>query len=688
MTNAGRRRSSLRGCSRIHGRPHRGPQRGQVGAIAYELVDGTFAVVANDVDGILEVKSLFAHDGVYHVVCISFGMLNVVRKDVLDASAKTRSKQDIGSASEVGPDGSRSIPKWIYIGPRDEIIRGFAEATDVTARSMGSSTWRWDGAVGTIEGLLLDHLEEELKRLLEPATRTRTSRLDQGAKETQQAERTGPFVIRFDARANVHDNGGDLVYATIVHVVGQIVKMETPVEEVADTRLGVTNVGVTHHGQTCKAKRDQEVEWLWVLIWMRKTWATCCNDGTPEEVTVYTFSIDISITYIPKHLKHVRDSAGMSSRFCFSSPVSLPRDRLSAVRILEAPTDRETAVLNAEDQWRAFDIRNRDIGTSGELRQKRRTCTSPAFGLDMLCEDECDERTKLEEHGKFHWIEVNVRVHGVLLVDVFYMGGRSRHGDLGRVELGLCPNKGSITRNPSYAGGNSSTARARYEVVAAYHSGLVTRLGQRDPTGTMHHLLSTSGERNFDSSQSKSLNWPPLKQCSGAIDYMASRHPFKAAHMCASGSENLGFFVGVRRVLLVVLFYIGGRSRFGVGDETWTKLKMDHWQDRKQLGLDYGIPNGSACASGLVWTVPVRTRNETTYVQTGRFGVTSQGPRAHSTRLHNTPNTNSSSNSAFFNFFLSIFAGYLVDGDVMHACHEGGVEDWANLESPATYRAP
>lgn len=47
----------------------------------------------------------------------------------------------------------------------------------------------------------------------------------------------------------VHDNGGDLVYATIVHDVGQVVKTETPVEEVADTRLGVTNVGVTHRGE-------------------------------------------------------------------------------------------------------------------------------------------------------------------------------------------------------------------------------------------------------------------------------------------------------------------------------------------------------------------------------------------------------------------------------------------------------
>lgn len=141
--STGCQRSSLRGCSRIHRRPDHAPQRGQVAAIADELVNGTFAVVDNDVDGILEVKSLFAHDDVYHVVCIPFGMLEVVQKGVLDASAKTRSKQDTESTSEVEPDGSSSIPKWTYIRPRDETIRSFAEATDVTGGSMVSSIWRW-----------------------------------------------------------------------------------------------------------------------------------------------------------------------------------------------------------------------------------------------------------------------------------------------------------------------------------------------------------------------------------------------------------------------------------------------------------------------------------------------------------------------------------------------------------------
>jgi hypothetical protein len=60
----------------------------------YEPVDGAFAVVADDVDSILQAEPLLVHDDVDHVVCVPFGLFDVVRKDV--------------------------------IGPRDEIIRGFA----------------------------------------------------------------------------------------------------------------------------------------------------------------------------------------------------------------------------------------------------------------------------------------------------------------------------------------------------------------------------------------------------------------------------------------------------------------------------------------------------------------------------------------------------------------------------------
>ena len=48
----------------------------------------------------------------------------------------------------------------------------------------------------------------------------------------------------------VHDNVGDLVYATIVHIVGEIVEMEEPDEEIgADAELGITGIRVTHRAQ-------------------------------------------------------------------------------------------------------------------------------------------------------------------------------------------------------------------------------------------------------------------------------------------------------------------------------------------------------------------------------------------------------------------------------------------------------
>ena len=48
----------------------------------------------------------------------------------------------------------------------------------------------------------------------------------------------------------VHDNVGNLVYTTIVHVVGEIIQMEEPVEEIAaGAELGVTDIGITHRGK-------------------------------------------------------------------------------------------------------------------------------------------------------------------------------------------------------------------------------------------------------------------------------------------------------------------------------------------------------------------------------------------------------------------------------------------------------
>ena len=49
----------------------------------YESVDGTLAVATDDVDRILEANALFVHEDIDHIVCVSFGLFLVVRKDVL-----------------------------------------------------------------------------------------------------------------------------------------------------------------------------------------------------------------------------------------------------------------------------------------------------------------------------------------------------------------------------------------------------------------------------------------------------------------------------------------------------------------------------------------------------------------------------------------------------------------------------
>lgn len=57
-------------------------------------------------------------------------------------------------------------------------------------------------------------------------------------------------MVRMRVMNGVHDNVGDIVYTVIVHVVGYIVKMEKPVEEIAaDAELGVAGIGVTHRGE-------------------------------------------------------------------------------------------------------------------------------------------------------------------------------------------------------------------------------------------------------------------------------------------------------------------------------------------------------------------------------------------------------------------------------------------------------
>lgn len=48
----------------------------------------------------------------------------------------------------------------------------------------------------------------------------------------------------------VHDDVGDLVYTAIVHVIGEIVEMEEPVEEIAAyAELGITAIRVTHRSK-------------------------------------------------------------------------------------------------------------------------------------------------------------------------------------------------------------------------------------------------------------------------------------------------------------------------------------------------------------------------------------------------------------------------------------------------------
>ena len=44
----------------------------------------------------------------------------------------------------------------------------------------------------------------------------------------------------------VHNDVGDIIYTTVVRVVGEVVKMKEPVKEVAaDAELGITGMGVT-----------------------------------------------------------------------------------------------------------------------------------------------------------------------------------------------------------------------------------------------------------------------------------------------------------------------------------------------------------------------------------------------------------------------------------------------------------
>lgn len=58
-------------------------------------------------------------------------------------------------------------------------------------------------------------------------------------------------MVRMWVMNGVHDDVSDIIYTAIVHVVGEIVKMEKPVEEIAaHAQLGVSGIGVAHRGES------------------------------------------------------------------------------------------------------------------------------------------------------------------------------------------------------------------------------------------------------------------------------------------------------------------------------------------------------------------------------------------------------------------------------------------------------
>lgn len=57
-------------------------------------------------------------------------------------------------------------------------------------------------------------------------------------------------MVRMWVMNRVHDDVGNIVYPAIVHVVGKIVEMKKPVEEIAtDAELGVACISVAHCGE-------------------------------------------------------------------------------------------------------------------------------------------------------------------------------------------------------------------------------------------------------------------------------------------------------------------------------------------------------------------------------------------------------------------------------------------------------
>jgi len=57
-------------------------------------------------------------------------------------------------------------------------------------------------------------------------------------------------MVRMWIMNRVHDDVGNIVYPAIVHVVGKIVEMKKPVEEIAaDAELGIACIDVAHCGE-------------------------------------------------------------------------------------------------------------------------------------------------------------------------------------------------------------------------------------------------------------------------------------------------------------------------------------------------------------------------------------------------------------------------------------------------------
>lgn len=80
---------------------------------------------------------------------------------------------------------------------------------------------------------------------------------------------TGRGVVRARVIKRVHDDVGDLVYTAFVHVVGEIVEMEKPTEEIgADAQLWVATVWVTHRSKFPGLEAVKGTAGSFIQVWV------------------------------------------------------------------------------------------------------------------------------------------------------------------------------------------------------------------------------------------------------------------------------------------------------------------------------------------------------------------------------------------------------------------------------------